>query len=65
MDKADASKFIVALESYKKIKDFHLAGGETNDMMLSALKKIYNDIAETTNYPVSSIQEKLLTDINM
>ena len=65
MDKADASKFIVALESYKKIKNFHLAGGETNDMMLSALKKIYNDIAETTNYPVSSIEEKLLTDINM
>lgn len=65
MDKADASKFIVALESYKKIKNFHLAGGETNDMMLSALKKIYNDIAETTNYPVSSIQEKLLIDINM
>ena len=63
MTKADATKFAVAIEQYQQIKNYHKAGGQTNERMENALVKICKDIAETTGYSIESIATQLGNDI--
>ena len=63
MIKADATKFTVAIEQYQQIKNYHKAGGQTNERMENALVKICKDIAETTGYSIEAIATQLGNDI--
>lgn len=63
MTKADATKFAVAIEQYQQIKNYHKAGGQTNERMENALVKICKDIAETTGYSIESVATQLGNDI--
>ena len=63
MTKADATKFTVAIEQYQQIKNYHKAGGQTNERMENALVKICKDIAETTGYSIGAVATQLGNDI--
>ena len=63
MTKANATKFAVAIEQYQQIKNYHKAGGQTNERMENALVKICKDIAETTGYSIESVATQLGNDI--
>lgn len=63
MTKADATKFAVAIEQYQQIKNYHKAGGQTNERMENALVKICKDIAETTGYSIEAVATQLGNDI--
>ena len=63
MTRADATKFTVAIEQYQQIKNYHKAGGQTNERMENALIKICKDIAETTGYSIESVATQLGNDI--
>ena len=63
MTKAKATRFIVAIEQYQQIKNYHKAGGQTNERMENALAKICKDIEETTGFYIDSIASELGKDI--
>ena len=63
MTKANATKFAVAIEQYQQIKNYHKAGGQTNERIENSLAKIRKDIAETTGYSVEAITTQLDNDI--
>jgi hypothetical protein len=51
------------IEMYKKIKAYHLLGGEQNERQESSLRKICEDISAITGYDIFDIADLLGTDI--
>lgn len=62
-EKDETITLIEDIEMYKKIKAYHLLGGEQNERQESSLRKICEDISAITGYDIFDIADLLGTDI--